>query len=86
MLDVLFPTTAGDEILIRVQYAGVNFIDTYFRSGVYPLPTIPWTAGSEAAGIIEQLPTDSAVLNDPEFKARNYQVGQTVAFVCAGWP
>ncbi len=86
MNDVPFPTSAGNEILIRVQYAGVNYIDTYFRTGTYPLQAIPWTAGQEAAGILERLPTDPAVLNDPDFKARNYQVGQTVAFVSAGQP
>jgi NADPH:quinone reductase len=73
-------------MLIRVQYAGVNYIDTYFRNGTYQLQAIPSTAGQEVAGVLERLPTDPAVLNDPDFKARNYQVGQTVGFVCADQP
>ena len=52
----------------------MNFIDTYFRSGLYPVP-LPATVGSEAAGVIVALPTDPAVLNHPEFKARRYSVG-----------
>src|SRR5580700_4373374 len=38
----------------RVRHAavGVNFIDTYHRSGMYPLP-LPSGLGSEAAGIVE---------------------------------
>jgi len=39
-----------------VQHAiGVNFIDTYFRSGLYPWPSTPLIPGGEAAGIVEEL-------------------------------
>lgn len=37
------------QLLVRVAAAGVNFIDTYRRSGVYPMP-FPHTVGSEGAG------------------------------------
>jgi NADPH2:quinone reductase len=40
------------ELRIAVRAAGVNFIDVYFRTGLYPRP-IPFTAGLEGAGIIE---------------------------------
>jgi NADPH2:quinone reductase len=30
----------------------VNFIDTYFRTGLYPAPSLPFTAGNESAGVI----------------------------------
>jgi NADPH2:quinone reductase len=45
------PTLKDGEILVRNEFVGVNFIDTYFRSGVYkaPLPQIP---GREAVGTI----------------------------------
>lgn len=79
MNEIPFPTPQPNEMVIRVLWGGVNFIDTYFRRGIYPLKSLPWTAGSEASGILESLPTDPAVLNDPEFKARNYKVGQLVA-------
>ena len=52
----------------------MNFIDTYFRSGLYP-STLPAIVGSEAAGVIAALPTDPAVLNHPEYKARCYAIG-----------
>ncbi|KAG8780069.1 hypothetical protein FRC16_003223 [Serendipita sp. 398] len=68
-------------MLIRVEWAGVNFIDTYYRSGVYPVKSHPAVAGEEMAGILLELPSDPAVLEDPEFKARNFQVGQTVACI-----
>lgn len=42
-----------DEILLRQQAIGVNFIDIYFRSGLYQPPGLPFTPGMEGAGIIE---------------------------------
>ncbi|KAG8780927.1 hypothetical protein FRC15_009168 [Serendipita sp. 397] len=79
--DIEFPSAAPNEMLIRVEWAGVNFIDTYYRSGVYPVKSHPAVAGEEMAGILLELPSDPAVLEDPEFKARNFQVGQTVACI-----
>ena len=40
------------EARIRQTAVGLNFIDTYHRVGLYPLP-LPFTLGSEAAGIVE---------------------------------
>jgi len=40
------------EVLIRHEAIGLNFIDTYFRSGLYPLP-LPSGLGNEAAGVVE---------------------------------
>ncbi len=38
------------EALIRQRAIGVNFIDVYHRSGLYPLPSLPAVIGSEGAG------------------------------------
>ena len=40
------------EVRIKQTAIGLNFIDTYQRSGLYPLP-LPFTLGSEAAGVVE---------------------------------
>src|SRR5689334_22753503 len=45
---------AAGEVRIRHTAIGVNFIDTYHRSGLYPLP-LPSGLGSEAAGVIEAI-------------------------------
>jgi NADPH2:quinone reductase len=37
---------------VRVESAGVNFIDVYFRTGLYPRP-LPFVAGLEGAGVVE---------------------------------
>lgn len=47
------PPGAG-EIRVRTTAIGVNFIDVYFRTGLYPSP-LPFTAGKEAAGVVEEV-------------------------------
>ncbi len=51
--DVPVPTPGPGEVLVRVEAIGVNYIDIYHRSGLYPMP-LPFTPGSEAAGVIEE--------------------------------
>lgn len=46
---VRLPAPGADEILVKIRAAGVNFIDVYHRTGLYPLP-LPATLGMEGAG------------------------------------
>ena len=46
------PTPDADELLVEVAAAGVNFIDTYHRTGLYPVE-LPAILGREAAGVVE---------------------------------
>jgi NADPH2:quinone reductase len=48
--DVQVPAPAAGEVRIRQHAIGVNFIDTYFRSGLYKAPQLPFIAGNEASG------------------------------------
>jgi NADPH2:quinone reductase len=41
------------DVLIRHEAVGLNFIDVYHRTGLYPLPFLPATPGMEGAGIVE---------------------------------
>lgn len=52
--EVPLPPPAAGEITIRQTAVGLNFIDTYHRSGLYPL-TLPSGLGTEAAGQVESL-------------------------------
>src|SRR5258706_5525752 len=52
--DVPVPEPRVGEALVRIDAAGVNFIDTYHRTGFYPVKT-PFTPGSEAAGTVERV-------------------------------
>lgn len=53
------PQTPGPgEVRVRHHAIGVNFVDIYHRSGVYPLPTFPVVLGVEGAGIVEAVASD----------------------------
>ncbi|MGA7144932.1 MAG: alcohol dehydrogenase catalytic domain-containing protein, partial [Desulfobacterales bacterium] len=41
------------EVLLRQEAVGLNFIDVYHRSGLYPLPSLPAIIGMEGAGVVE---------------------------------
>ena len=43
------PSPAAGEVLVRVDWAGVNFLDVYKRSGLYK-GALPYTAGEEGSG------------------------------------
>ncbi|KAI0113959.1 hypothetical protein GGR51DRAFT_504980 [Nemania sp. FL0031] len=50
--DVPVPTPIDGNILVKNDFVGVNFIDTYFRSGLYPAPQFPYILGREGEGTI----------------------------------
>ncbi len=53
------PGTPGPgQVLIRHEAVGLNFIDVYHRSGLYPLDSLPITPGMEGAGVVEQVGGD----------------------------
>ncbi len=52
--DVPRPMPGEQQVLIRVEAAGVNFIDVYHRKGLYKT-ALPVTLGREAAGVVEQI-------------------------------
>jgi len=43
------------EALVRHEAVGLNFIDVYHRTGLYPLPALPAVLGLEGAGIVEEI-------------------------------
>lgn len=43
------------EALLRQEAVGLNFIDVYHRTGLYPLPSLPSTPGMEGVGIVEAI-------------------------------
>lgn len=63
------PEPGPGQLLVKVAAAGVNFIETYQRSGAYAVEH-PFTPGAEAAGTVETLGPDTA----------GFEVGDRVAF------
>jgi NADPH2:quinone reductase len=52
LVEMPTPAPGSGQALVRVEAAGVNFIDIYQRSGIYKLP-LPFTPGQEGAGVVE---------------------------------
>ena len=50
----LAPPAAG-EVRLRQSAIGLNFIDTYYRSGLYTPPQLPYVPGLEGAGVVTEL-------------------------------
>ncbi len=53
-LDVDLPAPGPGEVKIKTRAVGLNFIDTYFRRGLYPAP-LPTGLGIEAAAVVEEI-------------------------------
>ncbi len=68
------PAPGPGEIRLIHTAIGVNFVDVYHRTGLYPLPALPATLGVEGAGIVESVGSGVSGLS----------VGQRVAY--AGLP
>lgn len=68
-VDVPTPQPGDGEALVKIEAIGVNYIDTYFRKGLYKAPETPVKLGSEASGTV------AAVGNGVKLK-----VGQRVAY------
>lgn len=54
LTELPIPEPGPGQVLIRVEAVGVNFIEIYFRKGIYKA-ALPMTPGSEAAGTVEEL-------------------------------
>jgi NADPH2:quinone reductase len=55
--DIQAPEPGPGEALVEIHVSGVNFVDTYVRSGLYKPPSIPFTPGAEGAGIVAKVGT-----------------------------
>ena len=67
--DVEVPAPGEGEIRVRHTAIGLNFIDIYQRSGLYPLE-LPLTLGVEAAGVVEEIGTG----------IDNFELGQRITY------
>jgi NADPH:quinone reductase len=73
--EIPLPEPKAGEALVRHHAIGVNFIDTYHRSGLYTVP-LPSGLGSEAAGVVEKVGEG----------VTSVRVGERVAYAGAGAP
>ena len=66
------PAPGPGQLLVELAAAGVNYIDTYHRSGAYPMP-LPFIPGSEGAGTVTAVGPD----------VRDFAVGDQVAWAAS---
>jgi NADPH2:quinone reductase len=71
-VDLPLPEPGDGEAVVKLESIGINFIDIYFRQGLYKAPEKPVKLGSEGAGVI------SSVRNGSRFRP-----GQRVAYAMA---
>ncbi len=65
------PLPGEGEVTVRLYAAGLNYIDTYHRTGYYPVPQLPSGIGLEGAGVIESVGSG----------VTGWKEGQRIAFV-----
>ena len=70
--DIILKKPGPNEVLIENKAIGLNFIDTYHRSGLYPIE-LPSGIGAEASGIIQDIGTNIS----------NFSIGDRVAYAGA---
>lgn len=68
--DVPTPEPGPAEVLVHHTAIGLNYIDVYFRNGLYKAPSLPATLGMEAAGTVQAVGSD----------VRSLKVGDRVAY------
>jgi NADPH:quinone reductase len=68
-VDLPDPEPKAGEVLVKLEATGVNFIDVYFRTGLYKVPETPVRLGNEGAGTVVSAPAEST-----------FKVGQRVAY------
>ena len=51
--DIWVPDPGASEVRVAQKAAGLNFLDTYQRRGLFPSPGLPWVIGFEGAGVVE---------------------------------
>lgn len=49
------PQAGPGQVVVRVHAVGVNPVETYIRSGIYPKPPTPFTLGNDGAGVIDSI-------------------------------
>ena len=52
------PQAGLGQVVVRVHAAGVNPVETYIRSGIYPKPPTPYTPGNDGAGVVAAVGSD----------------------------
>ncbi len=75
LADVAVPQPKPGEALVKLAAIGVNFIDVYYRTGLYKAPKLPFTPGMEGAGTVEVVGDGVTVVSPGERVAWAMSIG-----------
>ncbi len=57
--ELAVPAASAGQVLVKIEAAGVNPVDTYLRTGIHAhAPNLPYTPGKDGAGVVENVGTD----------------------------
>lgn len=82
LVELPVPRPGADQVLVKIEAAGVNFIDTYLREGRYPA-VLPFIPGQEAAGSVVALGEGTSGFAVGDRVAWNGTRGTYAEFACA---
>lgn len=83
--ETALPTPAAGQALVRLHASGVNYIDVYFRTGLYPAEP-PFIPGMEGAGVVEAIGEGVTHVSVGDRVAYAMQRGSYAEFTCVpGW-
>ena len=74
--DIPVPQLKPGQILVKNEFIGINYIDTYFRTGLYPAPHFPYILGREASGIVQSV--------SPQGETYSIKAGDRVVYMAEG--
>jgi NADPH2:quinone reductase len=82
LVELPVPKPGSGQVLVKIEAAGVNFIDTYLREGRYPA-ALPFIPGQEAAGTVAEVGRDVGGFRVGDRVAWNGTRGTYAEFACA---
>jgi NADPH2:quinone reductase len=57
------PQPGPGQVVVRVHAVGVNPVETYIRSGIYPKPPTPYTPGNDGSGVVEAVGPEASQIS-----------------------
>ncbi len=75
LADVAVPEPKAGEALVKLAAIGINYIDVYYRTGLYKAPKLPFTPGMEGAGTVEAVGEGVTVVKPGERVAWAMAIG-----------
>jgi NADPH2:quinone reductase len=83
--DISEPQAGPGQVVVRLHAIGINPVETYIRSGIYPKPPTPFTPGNDGAGVIDAVGSevDNVAVGDRVYIAGSLSGAYAEKTLCA---